>query len=835
MQRYEVHKFGGTSLADAGLIAHAVDLVTGPLEPATARAVVVSALAGTTDTLLEATDLAAGGRESYRDVLDALSERTLGEARSLLGDSTAFEASHRRDRAILDDILRGVFVSRICPEATRELVAGHGEVWSATMFHTRLLDLGQKSSLLDAREVLIVERHEAGPAIRWDESRKLFRAWLETHQTPYLVITGYVARDTNGTATTLMRNGSDLSASVFGRLLEARSITIWTDVDGVMSADPRRVSEASLVEELSYEEAMELAFFGARVLHPQTMGPAVEAGIPIRIRNARRPAVPGTVIGPKTGEGRRGRSAVRGLSSVEGMAMLNIEGAGMIGVPGIASRLFSALHDARISVTLISQASSEHSICVAVPMSQGERARQVVERAFAAELLHRQVQRVELTGPYGILAAVGDAMVHTPGVAGRFFNALGRAGVNIRAIAQGSSERNISAVVAEEDATRALRAVHSGFYLSDQTLSVGLVGPGLVGGELLGQFARQTELLRSRLSIDLKVRAITGSKRMVLDEAGLDIGAWKDALAARGEATDLDRFTRHVHAPHLPHAVILDCTASPVVAERTAAWLEEGIHVITPNKLANTGSLDAYRHLRELGARGSSRYLYEATVGAGLPVISTLRDFLETGDRVLSIEGMFSGTLSFILDSLSESTPFSRVVAEARARGYSEPDPREDLSGMDVARKAVILGREIGLGVGLGDLDVESLVPGDLARLDVETFMSRLGEHDAGMEQRRSEAASAGEVLRYVASIDAGGRVEVGLKRYPKASLFGNAGVNNVVVFTTERYQAQPLVIQGPGAGPAVTAAGIFGDLLRLAASLGSGAPVEPGAASAGG
>jgi aspartokinase/homoserine dehydrogenase 1 len=827
--RWEVHKFGGTSVATASLIVDAVSIVTGALDPRVSRAVVVSALAGTTDTLIEATDLAVRKRPEYLGVLGDLAARTLGEARALLEDASGFEERFRVDRSALEDILRGVYASGICADATRELVAGHGEVWSAAMFHARLVEEGRPASMLDARDVLVVERNDAGPAVDWDQTRRLFGAWLDAHRAPFLVITGYVARDRTGTPTTLMRNGSDLSASIFGRLLEADSITIWTDVDGVMSADPRRVPEARLVPELSYEEAMELAYFGAGVLHPQTMGPAVEGGIPIWIRNARRQEVAGTVIRTRPDDlDGHARSSVRGLSSVQGMAILNLEGAGMIGVPGIASRLFGALHEARISVTLISQASSEHSICLAVPVGDGERARQVVERAFAPELLHKQIQRVEVSGPYGILAAVGDEMVRTPGVAARFFGALGRAGVNIRAIAQGSSERNISAVVSEADATRALRAVHSSFYLSDQTLSVGLIGPGLVGSELLRQFARQVDTLRSRLSIDLKVRAITGSKRMVLSEAGIDLASWKETLASSGEPADLDRFTRHVRAPHLPHAVVLDCTASREVAARTAEWLSADIHVITPNKLANTGAIEDYRKLRELGGRLSSRYLYEATVGAGLPVISTLRDFLETGDRVLKIEGMFSGTLSFILDTLSESAPFSNVVAEARSRGYSEPDPREDLSGMDVARKAVILAREVGLDVGLGDLDVESLVPPALANLEVQAFMERLGEHNAAMESRRAEAAAAGQVLRYVASIEAGGRVEVGLGRYPADSMFGRAGVNNVVIFTTERYQSQPLVVQGPGAGPEVTAAGIFGDLLRLAASLGSGTPTVP-------
>lgn len=418
-------------------------------------------------------------------------------------------------------------------------------------------------------------------------------------------------------------------------------------------------------------------------------------------------------------------------------------------------------------------------------------------------------------------------MIHTPGVAARFFAALARAGINVRAIAQGASERNISAVVAEADAARALRAVHAGFYLAEQTISVALLGVGNVGSELLEQLLSQVDYLRSRFQIDLQIRAIANSRSMLLLPAGLDPDDdWRQCLQDEGSVFDQARLLEHLQAPHLPHAVILDCSASQVLSDSYSEWLARGIHVITPNKLANTGPFATYQQLQKLGNRVSTRYLYEATVGAGLPVISTIRHLLETGDKIEKIEGILSGSLSFMLSEFGPEQPFSHVVREARRRGYTEPDPREDLSGMDVARKAVILGREIGMTLELHDLPVESLVPGGLGEsLDPEAFINELAEHDSEMESRRLAAGSNGQVLRYVACIDVvAGKVEVGLKSYDESSAFARiGGGDNILVFTTQRYAApQPLIIQGPGAGAAVTAAGVFGDILTLANSLGS-------------
>ncbi len=828
---WHIFKFGGTSLADAARIAHAADLTTEALacdQGSTRIAVVVSALGGATDALIRATELARAPDYGYEGVVDALRQRVVATAQQLLAARAGpVIAAIDRDVSDIRDLLRGVRIAGVCPETTIELISGFGEIWSAQLFQSLLAGRGASAAWLDAREVLVVTHDETGPVVRWEETRERLATHSDALEATLLVITGYVARTPEGIPTTLKRNGSDFTAAIFGHLLDARRITIWTDVDGVMSADPRLVPEASVLPTLSYSEAMELAYFGAEILHPQTMAPVIESGIPIYIKNAAAPDRPGTHISGQVTAAPTGREqarvAVKGFSSVSNVSLLSLEGTGMIGVPGVASRMFYALREVGVSVIMISQASSEHSVCIAVPDHQAEPARHAVQRAFAAELQHGQVQRVDLSGPYSILAAVGDNMVRTPGVAGRFFGALGRAGINVRAIAQGASERNISVVVAAEDTARALRAVHAGFYLSEQTLSVGIVGPGHVGAELLRQFAAQAESLRANFRIQLRVRAVANSRKMLLAER--DVGAgWADALRADGTDMDLDAFTRHVQAEHLPHAVILDCSASEDVAKRYVGWLERGIHVITPNKKGNTASLEIYRRLRELGGRVSTQYLYEATVGAGLPVINTLRDLLETGDRIHRIEGVLSGSLSFLLHRFGADCTFSNAVAEARARGYTEPHPRDDLSGMDVARKAVILGREIGLPIELRDIAIESLVPAELTDCDdPAAFVARLRSADAEMEARRLEAETAGEVLRYVAAIEAGGTVEVGLRRFRIDSPMARvAGGDNIIIFTTDRYAEQPLIVQGPGAGPTVTAAGVFGDLLRLASSLGT-------------
>lgn len=816
--RWVVHKFGGTSVAGVERYRAVAKLLQ--REPAGPQGVVVSAMSKVTDALLDLVSRARRRDEGYRAALEAVCERHLATARALLPPDAAERMADviRGDVTDLADVLRAVWLGRSASELTEELVAGYGEVWSAQLLCAHLRAEGLDADWIDARELLVVHPAESGPVIDWAESAARLRAWREAHPSERVVITGYVAATPEGVPTTLKRNGSDFSGSIFGALFDAREVVIWTDVDGVLSADPRRVPEAVVLDAMSYDEACELAYFGAKVIHPRTMEPAVARGIPLRIRNTFNPAHPGTLIAAPSGLEGRARRAVAGFSTIDSIALINVEGTGMIGVPGVAQRLFGALREVGVSVVLISQASSEHSICLAVPEAQGARAQSAAQRAFAAEIASGAVQSVELIPGQSVLAAVGDAMAHTPGVAATFFSALAKAGVSVRAIAQGSSERNISAVIDGRDSTRALRAVHAGFVLSERVLSVGVVGPGIVGRALLAQLAAQAPVLRARFNLDLRVRALADSKRMLLSDVALPPEAAADALARDGAPVDLAALAAHVRPAHLPHAVIVDCSASDHVAAMYGAWLDAGIHVVTPNKRAGAGPLARYRALRGAEAKGR-HFLYEATVGAGLPVISTLRDLVRTGDAVTRIEGVLSGTLSYVFNVWDGSERFSAVVRQAKALGYTEPDPRDDLSGMDVARKLVILAREMGVEIELSDVEVESLIPA-CARdaTSPEDFLDRLADDDDRMAAKLAKARAEGCLLRYVGVVDASGAARVALTPYPTTHAFARlAATDNIFAFTTARYHTRPLVVQGPGAGPEVTAGGVFGDILRLA------------------
>jgi len=817
---WTVHKFGGTSVADASCIRRVADIIgsqeTGNL------GVVVSAMKGVTDDLLGLIGKAAR-REPVEPTLKALRARHEKACVELLGAAGAKPvlAEFDAELADIESILKAVSLVRSASDRSRDLVAGFGEVWSARQiaaFFKREFAKKRDVMFLNARDVLVIEQSEMGPVVAWDLSRPKLAAVIPAGFRGVMVITGFVASDREGLPTTLGRNGSDYSGSIFGALLDANEVHIWTDVDGVMSGDPRRVPDAKIIDEMSYSEAMELAYFGAKVIHPQTMAPAVGRGIPIWIRNTFNATHPGTKISASSGHR---TAAVKGVSGVDGVALVNLEGAGMIGVPGTADRLFGALRESGVSVMLISQGSSEHSICFAVRDDVAENVRKVVERAFAVELNEGQVQRVGITRDCAIVAVVGDDMAGMPGSAGRFFGTLGQAGINVRAIAQGSSERNISAVIDAKDMTRAIRAVHSSFYLSAKTVSIGVLGPGLVGGTLLDQIASALPHLREKFNLDLRVRAIGSSKKMLLDEQRIDLKHWRDTLK-KGVATDTDKLVDHLQTDYLPHSVLIDCSASQAVADRYAEWLKRGIHVITPNKRAHSGPIAYYQDLKRLSSGRRTHFLYEATVGAGLPVIQTLKDLVETGDEIRSISGIFSGTLAYLFNVFDGTRPFSEIVRDAKSRGYTEPDPRDDLSGTDVARKAVILAREAGLTLELADITVESLVPAALAKASVDEFMKRLPDFDAPMAERVAAAKKAGKVLRYVANIDVGARTaKVGLEAFAPSHPFANISLtDNIVQFVSGRYCDNPLIVRGPGAGPAVTAGGIFADLLRLCSML---------------
>lgn len=817
---WKIHKFGGTSVLNAERYRNVKKILLNQ-QDSSDKAVVVSAMKGVTDDLIEAVRSAVRQDALYQSLLEKIHNRHREAISDLLTPPRRepLLAKVESDFKELADILRGIWLLKEASEGIFARVSGMGEVWSAQILNQYLQQENCRSEWLDAREVLVVKNLQSRVVVEWVESERRLREWRKKYPSNIAVITGFVARTEAGAMTTLGRNGSDYSASIFGSLFSASEIVIWTDVDGVLSADPNQVPEAIVLDEMSYNEIAELAYFGAKVVHPATMAPAVDKQIPILIKNTFKPDFPGTKIHRDAVSNR----AVKGFSTIHHMALLNLEGAGLVGVIGAAERLFNALRVAGVNVVLISQASSEQSICVAVSSQQAEMARVALTEAFSLEIQKGFVKSVALEDNVSILAAVGDGMAQTPGVSGRFFTALGRASVNIRAIAQGSSERNISVIIDTKDATRALRTVHSSFILPHQRISIGLIGPGLVGKTFLKQLAERRESLRSGRKVEFQVRAIADSKRMLLAETEIPLDDWRQRFEVEAVALDLEKFALHLRPSHLPHAVMIESTASMQLTSHYKSWLESGIHIISPNKKANSGPYQHYREIRESASKAGRHFLYATNVGAGLPVLQTLRDLCATGDQVLTIMGILSGTLSYIFNNFDGTRPFSQVVLEAKAKGYTEPDPRDDLAGEDVARKLVILAREVGLQIEMKDVKLQGLVSENLKMIPVAEFTSRISELDSEMAEKYREAEAAGEILRFVATLSEKGEASVGLVRLAKQHVFARAtGTDNIVLFQTRRYHEQPLVIQGSGAGPEVTAAGVFADLLRLSDYLGS-------------
>ena len=829
---WSVHKFGGSSLADSALIRRAADRILEQPE-SNRTAVVVSAMGGVTDELLRLLNVARDVKDVWEQPLRELGDRYITTLAEICPSETQPALTRHIEEGLtdLEHLFQSVRLIGGTPIQASELVTGYGELWCAPLLAAHLVGRGVAATWLDARDVLVVRPGESGPVVDEERSAKNLADWLRAHDERIVVVTGFIARTPEGIPTTLGRNGSDYSASLFGALLGADSITIWTDVSGVLTADPRQVPEAFPVADLSYDEAVELAYFGAKVLHPQTMAPAIENAIPIHICNSGKPEVAGTWIGRPGGNDTaptRPEEAVRAFSTVDDVALINVEGTGMIGVPGISERVFGALKQVGVSVMMISQASSEHSICFAVPGSHADKAIAALEEALFSELHHGVIQRVETTGPCTLLAAVGDAMAQTPGVSARLFSSLAHAGVNVRAVAQGASERNLTVVVDGKDSTRALRAVHTGFYLSEAALNIGIIGAGVVGRTFVEQLHQQAPALLREHRLNLRVQGIARSRKSSQSEEGIDLGAWLSESDPGRESTDLDQFVDRLTSSPSPHRVLVDCTASEDIASRYAGWLTQGVHVVTANKKAGSAASAEFTKLRSAQRRHKAHFFYEATVGAGLPIINTMQDLRTTGDRILRIEGVLSGTLSYLFNEFDGDLPFSKLLRSAKESGFTEPDPRDDLSGTDVARKLVILAREAGLNLDLADVEVESLVPAALgADCDVDGFLDGLADHDGAMATRLKEATDRGEVLRYTGAVecrDDRPTAVVSLGSYGKGHPFaGLTGTDNIVALTTDRYLTQPLIVRGPGAGPAVTAGGIFGDLLRLAAYLGSG------------
>lgn len=809
----KVIKFGGSSSASAERIKSIIEIV-GPLL-STEVALVFSAFGGVTDQLIQLSNLALASNAEYKKLLIELENRHLETGRGLIpvNKQSSVLAQVKIQFNELENVLQGICLVKERTPRTLDYIMSFGERLSAFIICEAFKAQGHDVEFLDARTVIRTDNLFGYAKVDFDITNRLIQQHFK-HHTSTQVITGFIASTEGGETTTLGRSGSDYTASIFAGALRASSLEIWTDVDGMMTADPRLVKKAFPVPELSYEEAMELSHFGAKVIFPATMKPAMAHHIPIWIKNTFNPEARGTKISASFTNGK----LIKGISSMNSISLLNVQGSGLVGVVGVSMRLFSTLAREKINVILISQASSEHSICIAVESDTALLAKNMLEKEFSHEIREALIDEVSVQADLSILAIVGDSMQHHPGSSGRMFNALGKNGINVIAIAQGSSERNISAVVRQIDIAKAVNVLHDAFFLSDtKTINLFLIGTGLVGGTLLQQIQQQAKKLLTDHHLDVRLIGVANSKKMFFQLDGIDLSQWKVILSQSTQTMALTSYVDTLIQLNMPNSILIDCTSSEEVTKRYEQALAASISVVTPNKKANSASHEQYVKLKSLAKKSGAKFLYETNVGAGLPIINTLNDLLLSGDRILKIEGVLSGTLNFIFSSFNGEKAFSAIVKEAKEKGYTEPDPRDDLSGMDVARKILILARETGASLELSDISVQNLVPESCQSVQsLDEFFAQLQQHDQYFDSLLQKASSKNEKLRYKAIVE-NNKAFVQLESVGESHPFYSlSGSDNIILITTERYKERPLVVRGPGAGAEVTAAGVFADVIRI-------------------
>lgn len=809
-----VLKFGGSSLASVQRFAEVAQIVQ-QQSSTDSICLVLSAPQGVTNTLVELTDLAYLGSD-FAPLLQQLAERY----QQLLSDAGAQFATIELAAAKqvvaqqlqqLTAQLTGISLLRHCPDHIKAQLLGLGEQFSVTLM-AALLNANQiAAQALDAVTLVKSSGDYLNASADIAASEQTLQNAVASNNARVYVIAGFVSSNAQGETCLLGRNGSDYSGAIVAASLRADACEIWTDVDGVYSADPRQVKNAKLIDRLSYDEAMELSYFGAKVLHPKTIGPLARYQIPCYIKNTLNPSAPGTRI-DNDGEG---DALVKGISSLEHLTLITVSGPGLKGVVGMASRVFASMARSQISVSLITQSSSEFSISFCVPQLHLSAAKRALQQEFELELQTGLLRPLNIQSDMAIVSLVGDGMRQHQGVAAKFFASLAQARVNVVAIAQDSSERSISAVIEQAACKNAVKVCHENFFSHIPSIDIFLVGCGVVGSELLQQIHRQQAFLHSR-QVKLTVYGIANSTALLLHSDGIDLQHWQQQLADAKHQFSVSALADFARSQHLTNPVLVDCTSAEAVAGQYADFLAAGFHVVTPNKKANTASYSYYQKLRQLAQQHRRRFLYETTVGAGLPVIDTLQGLLNAGDELVAFEGILSGSLSYIFGELEAGVSLSEVTNKARAKGFTEPDPRDDLSGMDVARKLLILAREAGMSLELSDVEVDSVLPaGFAAQCSTEAFLTQLPQLDAEFAQRIAQAKADGKVLRYIGEI-VDGKCKVAIKAldidHPLAKVKDG---ENALAIHTRYYQPIPFVLRGYGAGAAVTSAGVFSDLMR--------------------
>ncbi len=822
----QVLKFGGTSVANAENINKVVSIIQQVTKKKSNTIIILSALGGITDSLLEAASMACEGNDDYKKKLHLIEQRHLTTVKELIPldqQSSILSLVKKRCNEI-EDICNGIFLLKELSMRTKDSIISYGELLSSQIFSAKLQSLGINNIWKDARELIVTDSSFGAANVDFAVTNKKIQNFFFSTDTNLCIIPGFIAEDANGITTTLGRGGSDYTAAIIAAALSASVVEIWTDVSGMMTADPRLVSNAKNIQHISYQEAMELSHFGAKVIYPPTIQPVMNKRIPVKIKNTFAPEDPGTLI---ENDANKNGNAIRGISSINNLTLLSLEGSGMIGIPGFSKRLFEALSNEKINVILITQSSSEHSICVGIEEVNADRAKSAVDKAFAYEIEIKKVEPLIVERKLAIVALVGDNMKNHPGISGRMFGVLGRNGVNIRAIAQGSSERNISAVIATADVKKAINVLHEEFFETTyKQVNLFISGIGNVGKRLLSQLKQQQQYLHDHLRLQVRITGIANSKKMFFNDDGIDLSKWNELLQ-NGDVMNMKELISIIQKKNLRNSVFIDVTANDDVARSYNSFLQKSISVVACNKIACSSSYEYYKKLKDLAREFNALFLFETNVGAGLPVIGTLNDLLRSGDKVNRIEAVLSGTLNFVFNNYTGEKSFASVVRQAQEEGYTEPDPRLDLSGKDVMRKIMILARESGEKMEMEDITNNSFMPEECMKGDVENFYKKMEQHEDHFRKLLNEAKLAGKKLKFVASylnspsgdIDGGvGKASVGLQHIdPHHDFYHLYGKDNAVLFYTDRYTEQPLAIKGAGAGAEVTASGVFADIIRAA------------------
>ncbi len=808
-------KFGGTSVANAQNIQLVIEIVSQKAKNGK-LAVVVSALSGITDALINAAQKAASKDESYKNSIEEIKQKHFDAIGQLVDNANQNQLLIKINNQInqLQTLLDGCFLLGELSPRTADAVAGFGELLSSQIIATALQQTLPNSTFKDSRELIKTNSNFGKAVVDFELTNKFIADFFNSNASQVVILPGFIANDANGNTTTLGRGGSDYTAAIVANGTNSESLEIWTDVNGMFTANPKIVKQAQPIESISYQEAMELSHFGAKVLYPPTIQPVLKSNIPIWIKNTFESDAYGTLI---SNQKEVGTNPIKGISHIDNIALLTLEGSGMIGVAGSSKRLFEVLSLHNINVIFITQASSEHSICIGILNADADKAKQAIDSAFEIEITQNKIDPCSVEKDLCIVALVGESMKNHQGISGKMFSTLGKNNVNIRAIAQGASERNISVVINEKDVKKALNTLHERFF-EDNTkqLNLFVMGVGNVGEKFIDQIHQQKKFLKENLKINVRVISLSNSRKMVFDDEGISLKDWKLTLE-NGETANPKEFINKVKELNLRNSIFVDITANSDIASIYDQFLSQNIAVVTCNKIACSSQFENYKNLKYLSRKYNAPFLFETNVGAGLPIIDTLKHLIASGDKVNRINAVLSGSLNFIFNNFSETYNFHDVVKEAGIQGFTEPDPKIDLSGVDVARKILILIRESGYAMEMEDIENNCFLPNECMKTtNNDDFFTSLIKHSAHFEQLLAEAKSKESRLKFVASFDKG-KASVGLQFIPKESPFYNLeGKDNIVEFYTDRYVDQPLIIKGAGAGAAVTASGIFADVIRI-------------------